>query len=121
VIAVRIDPGGAPAVVELAEGAYRYLAATFPDSFDGIRLAPNVIGYVGDCSLLDGSVPNEAGQALADAVYRRHAGRAYHTDVRGPMVILGVGRTGDSTSVPPSFAADFLPQLTRDLTAAGAR
>lgn len=120
-IAVRIDPDGEPAVAEFAEGAYWYLCATFPDSFDGIRLGTDVIGCVGDASLLDGSPANLAGQALADAVYRRYAGRPYHTDVRGTMVVLGVGQSGESVSVPTMFVLDFLPQLTRDLAAAGAR
>jgi hypothetical protein len=69
----------------------------------------------------DDEPANLAGQALADAVYRRHAGRPYHTDVRGTMVVLGVDQSGESVSVPPGFVRDFLPQLTRDLTAAGSR
>lgn len=112
-ITVRIDPGGKPAVVDCPAGVYRYLAEAFPEGFDGIRLGIDVIGYVGDCSLLDGSPPNEAGQALADAVYRKQAGRPYHADVRGPMVILGVTRSGDSVSVPAMFIAQHLPQLER--------
>jgi hypothetical protein len=121
VIAVRIDPDGKPAVVECPAGAFRYLADVFPEGFDGIRLAPDVIGYVGDCSLLDGSPANDAGQALADAVYRRYAGRAYHSAVCGPMVVVGVTVDGGSTSVPAAFIAQFLPQLERAAAAGGGR
>jgi len=116
VAAVRIDPGGRPRVVEATAGAFRYLTAVFPDSFDGIRLGHDVIGYVGDSSLLDGSPPNVAGQALADAVYRKHAGRPYHGEVRGPMVVFGVSLSGESTSVPALFVAQHLPQLERAAT-----
>lgn len=112
IIAVRIDPGGAPVVVECPAGAYRYLADTFfPDGFDGIQLGAGVIGYVGDSSLIDGSPPNPAALAIANVVYQRHAGRFYHTDVRGPMVILGVTDSGESASVPAAFVREFLPQL----------
>lgn len=118
--AVQVRPGERPAAIQIPDGGtFTYLINVFPDGFDGIRLAPDVIGYVGDSSLLDGSPHNGAGQALANAVYQRHAGRPYHSHVHGPMVVLGVTPTGDSTSVPERFVAQYLPQLQRTMAAGG--
>ena len=111
-IAVRIDPGGEPVLAEVTQGAYRHLHGVFPEGFDGIRLGPDVIGYVGDSSLLDESEPNPAGQRLADDVYQRHVHRPYHTAVCGPMVVLGVSRSGESVSVPAAFIRAHLPALS---------
>jgi hypothetical protein len=110
--AVFIRPDGLPVVVQIPDGGtFTYLCQAFPDGFGGIRLGRDVVGYVGDCSLLDGSPPNAQGLALADAVYRDAAGRPYHTDVRGPMVVLGLDRGGNSVSVPKEFLRRYLPTL----------
>jgi hypothetical protein len=110
--AVFIRPDGLPAPVQIPDGGtFAYLRQVFPDGFDGIRLGPDVTGYVGDCSLLDGSPTNGRGLALADAVYRDAAGRPYHTDVRGPMVVLGINGGGNSVSVPQEFLHRYLPAL----------
>ena len=111
-IAVHITPGANPQLTEVADGkAWEALRAMFPDGFDGIRLGHQVIGYVGDSSLLDGSPHNAGALAVARAVYQARAGRSYHTDICGPMLILGISRGGESMSVPAWFLAEFLPAL----------
>lgn len=103
-IVIPVD--GPPAVHETGGTAYSYLKATFPDGFDGISLGPDVIGYVGDESLIDGSTPNLAAKTLADDIYQAVVGRCYHTPVCGPMVIFGLSReSGNSTDVPAKFLA----------------
>ena len=108
---VLVPVDGSPEVQEIHGEAFRHLVHHFPDGFDGIRLGNGVIGYVGDCSLVDGSPANVRGLAVTDACYRKAAGRDYHADVRGPMVILGVTRGGSEKSVPDNFIAEHFPTL----------
>jgi hypothetical protein len=112
-IVVPVD--GEPTIEDIAGengSAYRGLHLRFPECFDGIRLAPDVVGYVGDESLIDGSPSNVHARSVADACYQKAAGRNYHTDVRGLMVILGVTVNGESIDVPADFLAEHFPQVS---------
>ena len=111
--AIHLELGQPARLVDIQTTPYDHLRGIFPDGFDGIRLAPDVVGYVGDTSLVDGAPANSAGKALADAVYQQAAGRDYHTRVCGPMVVLGVTEAGESTSVPDGFVQQFLSDLTK--------
>lgn len=120
--AVLIPVDGPPELVDIPGedvdlAVFRYLMRTFPGSFDGIRLGQDVIGYVSDVGLLDGSPWNPGAQALADSVYLAVAGRTYHTPIAGPMVVLGVREHGASTSVTSGFLDTYLPDLAPDLAA----
>lgn len=119
--AVLIPVDGPPELVDIpgeaADAAvYAHLARMFPDAFDGIRLGPDVIGYVSDVGLLDGSPSNPRAVGLVDDVYQQYAGRAYHSCIHGPMVVLGVTRSGASVGVPDAFLAEHFPALAAGVT-----
>lgn len=114
--AVLIPVDGPPQLVDIPDGdqaTFRHLRDLFtPDAFDAIRLDHDVLGYVGDSSLLDPETRHNVGAlALADAAYRLGGGGSYHTCIHGPMLVLGVTRSGASTSVPEAFLSEFLPAL----------
>jgi hypothetical protein len=106
-----VIPADVPPTLEDIGESYPGLAARFPDGFDSLRLGTDVVGWVGDCSLLDGSPHNPHAQELVDAVYRAYAGRDCHVHVHGLMVVLGTGHDGESLPVPADFLAAFLPDL----------
>ncbi len=116
-IGLVIPVEGKPELRDIADdgdgSAYRGLAPLYPDAFDSIRIRRDVVAYVGDSSLLDGSPVNREATDLVNRCYQA-VGSSWPTGVFGLAVVLGMGEWGNSLPVPDDFVFTHYPELMED-------